>query len=65
MGIFAAILGGIGGLCAVLGIIITLDVVDLGLKADLMKWDFWLIISAVLFLASIAISVGCKKEISE
>jgi len=65
MGIFAAILGGIGGLCAIFGIIITLDVLDLGLKADLMKWDFWLILSAILFLASIAISVGYKGEISD
>ena len=64
MGIFAAILGGIGGLCAIFGIITILDVVTLDLKVDL-TWDFWLIISAVLFLASIAISVGCKKEIIE
>jgi len=64
MGIFAAILGGIGGLCAILGIITILDVVTIDLNADL-TWDFWLILSAILFLASIAISVGCKKEIVE
>jgi hypothetical protein len=61
MGIFAAILGGIGGLCAILGIITILDVITLDLRVDL-TWDFWLIISAVLLLASIAISVGYKRE---
>ncbi len=64
MGIFAAILGGIGGLCAIFGIITILEVVTIDLNVDL-PWDFWLIISAILFLASIAISVGCKKEIVE
>jgi hypothetical protein len=61
MGIFAAILGGIGGLCAIFGIVTILDVITLDLRVDL-TWDFWLIISAVLLLASIAISVGYKRE---
>jgi len=64
MGIFAAILGGIGGLCAIFGIITILEVVTIDINANL-TWDFWLILSAILFLASIAISVGCKGEISD
>ncbi len=64
MGIFAAILGGIGGLCAIFGIVTVLEVVTVELNVDL-TWDFWLILSAVLFLASIAVSVGCKKEMSD
>jgi len=36
-------------------------VITLDLRVDL-TWDFWLMLSAVLFLASIAISVGYKKE---
>ena len=64
MGLFAAILGGIGGLCAIFGIVTILDVVTIEMTADL-TWDFWLILSGILFLASIAISVGCKNEISD
>jgi len=64
MGIFAAILGGIGGLCAIFGIITILEVVTIDIKANL-TWDFWLILSAILFLASIAISVGSKGEMSD
>ena len=64
MGIFAAILGGIGGLCAIFGIITILEVVTIDINANL-TWDFWLILSAILFLASIAISVGSKGEMSD
>jgi hypothetical protein len=64
MGIFAAILGGIGGLCAILGVLTILEVVTIDTSFDL-TWDFWLIISAVLFLASIAISVGYKGGMSD
>jgi hypothetical protein len=64
MGIFAAILGAIGGLCAILGVLTILDVITIDSNYNL-TWDFWLIISAVLFLASIAISVGYKKEMSD
>jgi hypothetical protein len=64
MGIFAAILGGIGGLCAIFGVITILELVTIDLSVDL-TWDFWLIISAVLFLASIAISVGYKGEMGD
>jgi hypothetical protein len=56
MGIAAAIIGSIGGLSAVLGILTILEVqLNIG---DQFTWTFWLVLSAVLFLASIAISVG-------
>ena len=59
MGIFAAILGGIGGLCAIFGIITALEVVTIDIDADL-TWGFWFMLSGILFLSSIAISVGYK-----
>ena len=59
MGIIAGILGGIGGLCAILGILIgfevapELDVNDLG-------YMFWFVLSAVLLLATITITTSSK-----
>jgi hypothetical protein len=56
MGIAAAIIGSIGGLSAVLGILTILEVeLNIG---DQFTWTFWFVLSAVLFLASIAISAG-------
>ena len=56
MGAIAAIVGGIGGLCAVLGIITAAKVVmPIG---DEFTWMFWFVLSAILLLASIAFAVG-------
>lgn len=56
MGAIAAILGGIGGLCAVLGIVTALEVLpDIG---EQFTWMFWFVLSAILLLGSIAMSVG-------
>ena len=56
MGAIAAILGGIGGLCAVMGIVIAAEVVvPLGAQ---FTWMFWFVLSAILLLASIAFAVG-------
>ena len=56
MGIAAAIIGAVGGLSAILGILTILNVeLNIG---DQFTWTFWLVLSAVLFLASIALSVG-------
>jgi len=56
MGIASAILGGIGGLCAVLGILTVLEVpLNMG---DQFTWTFWFVLAAVLLLGSIAMSVG-------
>jgi hypothetical protein len=57
MGLVAAIVGGIGGLCAVMGILIAfevtaeIDIKDLG-------WMFWFVLSAILLLGSIAFAQG-------
>ncbi len=56
MGITAAILGGVGGLCAVLGIVTVLEVLpDIGEQYTMM---FWFSLAAICMLSSIAISVG-------
>ena len=59
MGITASILGGVAALCAIFGIILAIDVFTIDLNSNL-GWTFWLILSAVLFLASITVSVGSK-----
>jgi hypothetical protein len=56
MGLFAAILGGVGGLCAVMGIITALEVVD-PVTAEL-TWMFWFVLSAILMLSAIALQLG-------
>ncbi|HUT68938.1 MAG TPA: hypothetical protein VMW86_10390 [Dehalococcoidales bacterium] len=56
MGTIAAILGGIGGLCAVLGIVTALEVMpDIG---EQFTWMFWFVLSAILLLATIALTTG-------
>ena len=56
MGAMAAIIGAIGGLCAVLGIITAAEVIP-PLGAEF-TWIFWFVLSAILLLASIAFAVG-------
>jgi len=55
MGMLAWILGGIGGLCAVWGIITATGVVS---EYAGLTWMFWMVLSAILLLASIAFTVG-------
>ena len=56
MGTAAAIIGGIGGLCAVLGIVTILDVFPP--VQEQLTWQFWFGLAAILLLASIALSGG-------
>ena len=56
MGTFAAILGGIGGLSAVMGIVTALEVVDK--ITDELTWMFWFVLAAILLLSAIALSSG-------
>ncbi|MFC1902402.1 hypothetical protein ACFLX3_05720 [Chloroflexota bacterium] len=56
MGAIAAIVGGIGGLCAVLGIITTFEV--LPPMGEQFTWTFWFFLAAILLLASIALALG-------
>ena len=55
MGMSAWIFGAIGGLCAVWGIITATEVVP---EYAGLTWMFWLVMSAILLLASIAFTVG-------
>ena len=56
MGMLAWIAGGLGGLCSVVGIVTAVEVIPL-LGAQL-TWTFWLALSAILLLASIAFAIG-------
>ncbi len=58
MGTMAAIIGAIGGLCAVFGIVTATEVISPPPLGDQFTWTFWFMLSAILFLAAIAMSVG-------
>jgi hypothetical protein len=58
MGTIAAIVGGIGGLCAVMGIITITEAVSPPPLGDQYDWTFWFALSAILLLASIVFSLG-------
>ena len=56
MGITAAILGGIGGLCAVMGIVTAAEVVE-PIMAEF-TWMFWFMLAGILLLSAIAFNSG-------
>ncbi len=56
MGAIAAILGGIGGLCAVMGIVTALEVVDP--ITEQLTWMFWFVLAAILLLSTLALQSG-------
>jgi hypothetical protein len=56
MGTIAAIIGGIGGLCAVMGIITAAAVIEP--VGEPYTWMFWFVLSAILLLGSIAVATG-------
>ncbi|MFC1903677.1 hypothetical protein ACFLXJ_02130 [Chloroflexota bacterium] len=56
MGLTAAIVGAIGGLCAVMGIVTATEVIPLLMPQ--FTWMFWFVLSALLLLASIAFALG-------
>ena len=56
MGLLALIFGFIGGLCAVVGITTAVKIVP-QFGAEL-TWMFWLVVSAIMLLISIALAVG-------
>ncbi|MFC2066524.1 hypothetical protein ACFLUO_05635 [Chloroflexota bacterium] len=56
MGAIAAIIGAIGGLCAIMGIITAAEIVPL--MGEQFTWMFWFVLSAILLLASIALVMG-------
>ena len=60
MGITAAIVGAVGGLCAVMGIVTAAEVIPLVMPQ--FTWMFWFVLSAILLLASIAFAFGRGYE---
>ncbi len=56
MGALAAIIGSIGGLCAMMGIITAAEVIPL--LSEQFTWAFWFALSAILLLSSIAFGIG-------
>jgi hypothetical protein len=54
MGLFSAILGGVGGLSAIMGIVVALDVVNPVINNVTLGWTYWFGLAAVLLLGSIA-----------
>jgi hypothetical protein len=57
MGIISAIVGGVGGLCAVMGILIAFDVAA-EIDINNLGWMFWFILSVILLVGSIAMAQG-------
>jgi len=55
MGMSALIFGILGGLCAVMGIITATAVIP---EFAELTWMFWMVLSGILLLASIAFTVG-------
>ena len=55
MGMTAWIFGLLGGLCAVMGILTATAVIT---EVAELTWMFWLVLSGLLLLASIAFTVG-------
>lgn len=55
MGIFAMVLGILGGGCAVIGVLIATEVIAELLSLD---WMFWFVLSALLLLGTIASLIG-------
>ena len=60
MGITAAIVGAIGGLCAIMGIITAAEVIPLIMPQ--FTWNFWFVLSAILLLGSIVFLLGRGYE---
>jgi len=55
MGLLAWIFGAIGGLCMVMGIITAVAAIP---ELAALTWVFWLALSGVLLLSSIAFAIG-------
>jgi hypothetical protein len=58
MGFLGAILGGIGAICAALGIVTILEVSDTAILSDKLTWEFWFALAAILLLGAIACLAG-------
>lgn len=55
MGLLALILSIVGGLCTVMGVITALTIIP---EVAALTWMFWMVLAAILFLASITVNLG-------
>ncbi|MFQ5996230.1 MAG: hypothetical protein ACE5KP_01210 [Dehalococcoidales bacterium] len=60
MGITAAIVGAVGGLCAIMGIVTAAEVIPLIMPQ--FTWTFWFLLAAILLLVSIVFALGRSYE---
>jgi hypothetical protein len=58
MGLAAAIIAGVGGVCAALGIVNILEVTDTPIISDKLTWGFWFGLAVILLLAAITLLLG-------
>jgi hypothetical protein len=58
MGLFAAVVGSLGGLSAIAGILNAVDVIPNDIGFAVIDWTFWFMLAGVLLLASIALSIS-------
>ena len=67
MGIAALVIGIIGGLCGIVGIITSFDILDDPIISKLGNGEFmfWFLVAGLLLLGSIAILVGYKERTEE
>jgi hypothetical protein len=65
MGLAGAILAGVGGVCAVLGIVTILEVTDTPIISDKLNWGFWFGLAVILFLAAITALLGRRPGIED
>ena len=59
MGMLAWLFGSLGGLCAIMGIITAVEIVDP--IAPKLTDMFWLVLAVILLLGSIAFAVGSSR----
>lgn len=59
MGTAAAIIGAIGGLFTIAGVLTAAEVIPLIIPQ--FTWVFWFSLSAIFFLASIALAIGRER----
>lgn len=62
MAFTAAIIAALGAISAVLGVLGILQVPSEPIISDKLTWTFWLMLSAILFLASIVFLLGRKQS---
>jgi hypothetical protein len=61
MGVFSAILGGVGGLSGVMGIVVALGVINPVINNASLGWTFWFALAAVLLLGAIALKPNTSE----